>query len=183
MGEEEENIMKKIVFAISGLALCSGAFAVMFETESNNSIALANTMSRPAGPFAELVLASLATGGGDVDFFKVHLSAGETITAITTPMATQFTAPDTVLAIMNGAGTILVSNDDAGSGFGSAVRYGVTTTADYYIAVGGFPDFTFSGATTEEGDYYLTVGVVPEPASIAALGLGLAAFARRRAKK
>lgn len=122
-------------------------------------------------------------GVGDVDWYQIGLVSGEVLTAITTPLGNLplFSDPDTVMAVFAADGTtILTSNDDAGAGFGSAVRWQATYTGVHYIAVSGFPDFGFTGAHAESGPYALTVSVVPEPAALGLILAGLAFVLRRR---
>jgi hypothetical protein len=183
--------MKKVLILAIGMAVAAPSFAVFFESESNNSAATANTISRITGPWADIGIAAL-NNGTDRDWFRVRLFAGEDFTAITTPRGNNdLSSPDTIMALIGPNGTtILTSNDDAG-GLGSAVRFRITQTGDYFIAVTGFgagdPSNinTYTGNTDhgKTGDYALTVSAVPEPATMAALGLGLAAFAARRRRK
>jgi hypothetical protein len=74
-----------------------------------------------------------------------------------------------------------VFNDDAGDGYGSAIRWQADATGDYFIAITGFHpgaqnslDYYEGISHNEVGAYILTVSVVPEPASMLALGVGLA---------
>ncbi|MFN8139068.1 MAG: PEP-CTERM sorting domain-containing protein [Fimbriimonadales bacterium] len=168
---------------LAGLAACAAANAVITESESNNTIGTANLISRGASPWADVGVINLAAGGGDVDFFGIDLLAGEYLTVITYPIADDSeNAPDTMLTLRDSTGFELDFNDDA-NGFGSAIRYHIADTGRYYIGITGFGDTGFGGAHGEEGDYILTVSVVPEPATMLALGAGLAALAARKRRK
>lgn len=175
--------MKRLL-ALMGLAtLASVAGAVIVETEPNNTFAQANVIARGSAPWADVGVMSLTAGGGDVDFFSIRLLQGEFITIITTPIEDPYTDPDTMLALFDDNQQELAFNDDAGSGFGSAIRWQATYTGTHFIAVTGFGDRQFTGNHSEDGAYILTVSIVPEPATLVAIGAGLAALAARRRKK
>ncbi len=115
---------------------------------------------------------------------------------------------DTMLGLYDSTGTLIGFNDDA-SGLQSEINQGVLADGTYYLAAAGFGnagfgngfglggnDFgslnlklngnsVFSGATTSYNakSFTFTVGnPVPEPASMAAIGLGAIALIRRRRK-
>jgi Bacterial pre-peptidase C-terminal domain len=130
------------------------------------------------GPLgASIAVSALAAGGGDVDFYSLTLSAGTVLTAMTAPvelLATGFHTPDTRLALFDGAGTLLLANDDAGSDpgeephltnpaftglgsdnpptgavedvWGSGIRAQITTSGTYYLGVTAFSDADFNGS-------------------------------------
>ena len=178
----------KLAVAIA-LVASTSAFGAFAESEPNNTAATADPIVLPGGCLAaDVGLATLAVGGGDVDYYSVVVPQGCILTAITTPMDVYPADPDTILAIMSPADALILENDDAttsnnannggsaGVGRGSAIRFlnnGATNT--YFLRVRGF-----DATAGSQGQYALTVSLVPEPTTLALLSIGALALIRRR---
>ena len=133
---------------------------------TTGSFYLAVAAAAPAGDFVggtTGTAGALAIGGsvngnidssGDHDFYAVNLVAGQTY-IFRTAGTTAGTTTDTLLALRDAAGTLIISNDDAGEGDFSAVRYTATSSGTFYLDV--------SGRGTATGDFNLTAFPAPTP--------------------
>lgn len=70
--------------------------------------------------------------GGDNDWIAINLTAGTEIVIEMDGAGTNYTI-DPLMEFRNSAGTLIVQDDDGGSGRNSSIVYSVTTTGTYYI--------------------------------------------------
>jgi hypothetical protein len=166
---------------------------------ANQTTAGADLIVVPPTTHATVAVSRLLAN--DVDFYRLDLSAGDVLAAMTAPLTslpTDYGAPDTMLGLFNSGGTLLLLDDDSGDTgndadgvlasdhpfvsaagntiFGSALRAEITTSGTYYLGVTGFGDNNFVGTHGESGSYALLVGV-PEPSTVVLLVTSLAALA------
>jgi len=161
--------MRKLIFAI--LLMLFSASPVWASTiadveDANDAVATAPIQIAPE-PDPNAHVGVLHLGIGDVDFVGLGpLAVGDVLTAVSTPLESDFYSPDTVLGVFDAAGHRLKFNDDSpGVGFGSALSFEVSAEEVYFLAISGYGDPTFQGFHGESGDYALTVSVLPAPSS------------------
>lgn len=113
------------VAAITGAG--TGTLPTVNETESNGSIAAANTVSAPAS------VAGSIGSTSDTDYFKVTLPAGKSLTATLTAASS---SNDFDLYVKNGSGTTLARSEKA-AGSADSITYanGGSTAVTLYVQV------------------------------------------------
>jgi len=118
----------------------------MNETEANNTIATANTVTT-----ANTTVSAAMSASSDVDYFKVTLPAGKTLTAKMTPNATS----DYDLELYSSTGTKLASSVKGTGQMDTVTRVNSTSSAVVlYVKV-----YFYSGGTgATNGKYSLVTG-------------------------
>ena len=158
--------------------------------EVNDTLLSASPLSFGAIAMSDRIGVNVAGAltAGDSDYYSFETFQGAAITA--NILATTVALPgagslDTILTLYDAAGNQLFQNDDisfsgntfnGGSAYGNdsiVLNYIAPQNGRYYVRVSGYN-------TTTNGAYNLLVTPVPEPATMAALGLGALALLRRR---
>lgn len=93
--------------------------------------------------------------GGDIDFFRVTLTADTTFTAEI--VSGGF---DSLVGLFNANGTLVAVDDDSGPGLLSKLTYPVPAGGTYYVGVTAFPDLAFTGAGGSGGRFVLNLSAV-----------------------
>lgn len=134
--------------------------------EDNGSIPLAAATGisgiggiRTTGEIGDGPHGSSGSGSGDLDFYRVTVRGGATLTA-----STLGSSLDTILLVFDSEGVLVAANDDADGSLQSRVEFDAPAAGNYYVAVAGFftlPEDPFdSGSGTgaeEEGPYQLAI--------------------------
>jgi hypothetical protein len=91
--------------------------------------------------------------GGDVDYFRFRARAGD-ILAIETVPGNQV---DTLIGLFDGAGNLLLTDDDGGVGVLSRLLVQIPADGVYAVGVTTYPDVEFTGAGGDYGRYVLNI--------------------------
>ena len=86
---------------------------------------------------------------GDTDWFRIELTAGQTISILLEGTGTSPVA-DTYVRVFNSNGLELARNDDGGEGLNSLMRFTASNAGTYYIEADSYD-------SSETGEYTLTV--------------------------
>lgn len=109
--------------------------------ERNDSLKRAKRITLPFSTVDEKRFTEIRPAGQDVDYFKARrLEQGQTLIAET--LTGQL---DSVLGIFDSDGNLLAVDDDSGAGVLSRIEFEIPADGTYFIAVGAWPDFGFTG--------------------------------------
>jgi photosystem II stability/assembly factor-like uncharacterized protein len=111
--------------AVSVFRNTVAAAAARSETEPNNTASQANQIT-----LGDVIDGAFSVAG-DVDYFKVNLSAGDTVDITGTNLAGS--TVDGFLKLYDAVGNLLEENDDFLSTDASRILYAITSTGTYYI--------------------------------------------------
>ncbi len=176
--------MRKVLcaFAVAGMFSSAALAGGLMEIEPNDSFGGAQVLPDDFfEPFGAGAVEGFL-GADDVDFFKVHLPAGELITAsIFDYTPDDGFDNDSILGVFDPAGTLFDFDDDDGPGFLSSIHFFTPEgeEGDWAFAVSGFGDDDFDGSHGEEFQYRLVLSI-PEPATFGLMLVGAALVARKR---
>lgn len=121
--------------------------------ESNNTLAWAKRIHAPFETADLDRFTKIDPVGGDVDFFKLDVEAGE-ILAVEVVRG----GLDTLLGLFDAdTGELLAVDDDGGNGLLSRILVQANEDLDVVIGVTTFPDVDFTGAGESGGRYVLAV--------------------------
>lgn len=110
-----------------------GLSTIAVEKEPNDRLTEANSSTLPAAFVGRL------EKNGDVDVFKVRLSAGQTLVASTTANRILRSPMDSVLQITDDAGNVLYQSDDA-RGLDPGFQFTAKKDGDYFLRIFAFPE-------------------------------------------
>ncbi|USN99636.1 MAG: DVUA0089 family protein [Phycisphaeraceae bacterium] len=155
--------------------------AIYFESEDNDSLALANDIGIYGAP-GDGILVDGTIGNQDVDWFRFTLTDYATL-VVASVFDRNNSGGDGILGLFNSAGNLIVEDDDEGIGLMPSLQYAGLAAGSYYFAVSGYDDFGYVGDHPEQFDYKLVIGInIPTPGVMTFAGLGgLACIRRRRA--
>ena len=129
-----------------------------------------NTSSTDAVVFGGSVAGAIDSGG-DQDWYRVNLTAGQTYTFWTNGAQDP---TDTLLRLRDASGGVIVTNDDGGQDVLSHITFTATSTGTYFVDVSGF-----SSAVTGSYSLFASNGlwnpadvVVDNPTTTATIALG-----------
>ncbi len=111
-------------------------------------------------------VAGVNLSAGNVLSAPISLEEGDIFNAMTAPVGTLFSSPDTLMRLVDPSGAEVVFNDDGGSGngpssqFGSTIRAAIRVSGVYTLQITGFNDRSFTGAHPEAGPLIFTGSVL-----------------------
>lgn len=170
------------LMTVAMLALAAGVAqsAIFFEVESNDTLWTANDLGSYGVPGDGIVVDGMITSG-DVDWFSFTLLDNATMVVAALFDMNPSSNNDGVMGLFDSLGNEIVVDDDSGIDLMPALQFANLAAGTYYIAISGYPDFTFEGDHEENFEYKLVIGLnIPTPGALALMGLGGLTIARRR---
>lgn len=117
----------------AALLACASQAHAIGEVEPNSTLATAQLLGAPGGPFT--VTGSRQFADPSDDFFRFNALAGGVLRVVSTSPSG---AADSIMGLFNGSGLLLASNDDAGGGFMSTIEFTLPSAGAYVLGFSGY---------------------------------------------
>ncbi|MEK6702630.1 MAG: PPC domain-containing protein, partial [Planctomycetota bacterium] len=148
---------------------------IILESEPNNSLITADFCGNYNPPGDSFIVDGGIGELRDEDWFQFSVSGPSQIVASTYGRPDSNPPADSFLELFDSAGNLVAFDDDSGINNFSSLSFNTATGGTFFFRVTAFQNQTTF-------DYKLVVGmnIVPAPASLAALAVGVLGFGRRR---
>ncbi len=186
--EERKLNYTLMTIGLASFAMSASAGGFFSETESNNTLALANDLGSFSEPGGSIAIDGMISEG-DVDWFSFTLNDTASLSFFG---AFSAGGGDGIMQIVTSGGDVIAFDDDSGVGFMPAIQIESLAAGTYYVGLSGYEDVDSSSVDSDEladglghsenFGYKLSVGftIIPAPGAMALMGMGGLMMVRRR---